>query len=251
MKRALLILVVAGFTVVPLSAQTADEDIRAAIRKIDNGQFEEVRKELPDLAAKYQNNAGIMYLQGRLASDGIEAVKFYQSVVDNFPRSEWADDALYRIYQYYYSLGLYRTAELKMQQLRKEYPDSPYLNGDTGDVKLPVKEEKPVNLPSRESVTLTPPETKEEKNPTAAPPQAASQPYTLQVGAFSTLSNAEKQKTFFEERGFTVEVTNKIRAGRSLYLVWVGSFATAEQARQFGKEVKTKYNIDSIIVERY
>ena len=229
-----------------LSAQTADREIKPYIDKVDQGQVDEVKKILPDLVAKYQNNAGVLYLEGRLASDGIEAMKFYQGIVDNFPKSEWADDALYRIYQYYYSLGLYRTADLKLQQLKKEYPNSPQLTGNKETVQLPKQEEPPIKLPTKEVAVAD-----TQQVVPAKPATSVSSPYTLQVGAFSSAGNAEKQKSFFEDLGYSVEITNKIRSGRSLYLVWIGSYKTADEARVAGKEVKSKYKIDSIIVEKY
>ena len=79
--------------------------------------------------------------------NGTEAMKDYQSIVDNFPKSEWADDALYAIYQYYYSLGLYKTADLKFQQLKKEYPASPYLTAPPPSPGVKLHEET-VNLPT-------------------------------------------------------------------------------------------------------
>jgi cell division septation protein DedD len=227
----------------PANAQSPDDEIRSAIEKIDAGDTDPVRSILPDLVAKYQNNPGIMYIQGRLATDGIEAVKFYQGIVDNFPKSEWADDALYRIYQYYYSLGLYRTADLKMQQLKKEYPSSQYLTGST-EPKLPAQEETPVKLLEKE---IASPDTQQL---TKQVPTPVSRPYAVQVGAFSTAAKAEKQKSFFEDRGYTVEVTNKIRAGKSFYLVWVGTFGSVEEARATVQEIKKKYKIDSMIVEK-
>ncbi|HMD14702.1 MAG TPA: SPOR domain-containing protein [Bacteroidota bacterium] len=238
--------IIAGFiisTLLPVYSQTTDE-IHSYLQKIDQGQSAEVKKALPDLVTKYQNTPGIMYLQGRLASDGIEAVKFYQSVVDNFPKSEWADDALYRIYQYYYALGLYRTADLKMAQLKKEYPNSPHVTGKEL-VTSPKQEESPVKLPSAEPVQTD----SQQITKTPAPP--VQQSYTLQTGAFSTMANAQKQKTFFEDSGYTAEITNKIRGGKSLYLVWVGNYKTPDEARAVSKEIKSKYKIDSFFLERY
>jgi hypothetical protein len=49
----------------------------------------------------------------------------------------------------------------------------------------------------------------------------------------------------------TAEITNKIRGGRSLHLVWVGSYTNADEAKQAGREIKSKYKIDSIVVEKY
>jgi cell division protein FtsN len=49
----------------------------------------------------------------------------------------------------------------------------------------------------------------------------------------------------------TVEITNKVRGGRSLYLVWVGGYRTTDEAKAAAKEIKQKHKTDSIVVERY
>ncbi len=245
LRRAAGLVLFLGACIAVSHAQETAPEIRDAISKVEHGQAEDVKRVLPDLAARFQNDPGVLYLQGRLAADGIEGVKFYQSIVDNFPKSEFADAALYHIYQYYYALGLYRTAELKMQALRKDYPSSPFLAGGQA-ARMPAIEAPAVRVRSKDDTASVPAALPEPAK--GAPPKA---PYTIQTGAFSTSANAEKQKSFFEDKGLTVEVTNKVRGGRSLFLVWVGSYATAEDARRFGKEVRTKYNIDSIVVERY
>jgi len=92
----------------------------------------------------YQNNPGVMYLQAVLTTDGSEAAKLYQNIVDNFPKSEWGDDALYKLYQYYYSVGLYKTAEQKLVQLKEEYPFSAYAaEQNTAIEEKPIVKEKP------------------------------------------------------------------------------------------------------------
>jgi cell division protein FtsN len=234
-------------------AQEIKDEIKSYIDKLEKGEAEQVKQVLPELVAKYQTNPGVIYLQGRLTSNGVEAVKSYQSIVENFPQSEWADDALFRIYQYYYAIGLYHTAELKMQQLKKYYPASPYVTGKT-EVKLPQKDEEMVALPRNDTVQASVPPhatTQPDMRQSTSQLEVAAGQYTLQVGAFSTIENAEKQKRGFEELGYSVEIKNKVRSGRSLYLVWVKSFKNAEEAKRFGKEVKAKYKIDSIVVERY
>ena len=238
-------------------AQTTDNEIKLYVDKLNKGQTDEVKKALPDLAAKYQSDPGVIYLQGRVASNGIEAVKLYQTVVTNFPKSEYADEALYRIYQYYYAMGLYKTAEAKLQQLKRQYPNSPYASL-TSAKKLPEQNERKNQTGGREPAdTLV---SKEESpapvrtvipSPKAAPaPEEKQGRYTLQVGAFTTAANAEKQKSFFEKLGYQAEITNKVRSGRSVFLVWVGSFRTPEEAKVFGRRVRSKYNINSMVVER-
>jgi cell division septation protein DedD len=271
--KTLSIIFLTLFITIQLMAQSDEYEVRNALEKVEKGQTAEVRKELPELVAKYPNSSATLYLQGRLATDGIEAVKFYQGVVDNFPKSEWADDALYRIYQYYYSLGLYRTADLKMQQMKKDYPNSTYITGKPEE-KIPTVEEKKVNLPEKE---ITPPPaelidsseavSKQEESPAKIKQDVAEikkpeikpeekniiqkSEFTVQAGAYSTSKNAEKQKNYFDDLGYKVEIVNKVRNGRNLFLVWIGSFRTMEEARSIVRELKSKYKIDSMIVERY
>ncbi len=227
-----------GFTFEQQNAEAqgvSEPDIQKRLDMIKNGQIDEVKAELPTLLTKYQNNPGVLYLQGVLTTDGAEAVKIFQSVVDNFPKSEWADDALYKVYQFYYSLGLYKTAELKFQQLKREYPNSPYVTGK----EIPqIAEKKKEEMPP------------ENIGSSKATESGLRGTFAVQVGAFSTLENANKQKKFFEGIGQHVEILNKVRHSKSLYLVWVGLFKSYEEARKFGAEIKSKYKIDSMVVAR-
>ena len=245
MKIIVFLLFIANYSL--LFGQDSTE-VKSYVAKLNKGEIEEVRKALPDLITKYQNNPGVIYLQARLASNGIEALKLYQSIVTNFPQSEWADDALYHEYQYYYVLGLYRTAEAKLQQLKREYPRSPFASTRLGTNVPPLHEQIVRNntreMPkgSERPALRTPPreETKSQKQ----------EKFALQVGAFSTAANAEKQKSFFENKGFKAEITNVVQDGKSYYKVWIGSYRTAEEAKKASKSVKSKYKIESMVVER-
>ena len=88
------------------SQQAGEPDILKRLELIEKGHADVVKAELPTLMTNFQNYPGVLYLQAVLTTDGDEAVKIYQSIVDNFPKSEWADDALFKLYQYYYSIGL-------------------------------------------------------------------------------------------------------------------------------------------------
>jgi len=217
--------------------QGTGPDIAKYMTLINAGNADEVKREVPMLLSQYPNNPGVLYLQGLVTTEGAEAVRIYQSVVDNFPRSEWADDALYRVYQYYYTLGLYRTAELKLDQLRREYSDSKYLQAGTETGVKALQEEKRVDS----AATATDRTTKNIETP---------QQFTLQVGAYTTQVNAEKQKLFFEDLGYAVEVISKVKENRSLFLVLVGTYANAEEAKVKAQDFKQRYNIESLVVAK-
>lgn len=227
-------------------SQSIDEQVAKFIKLIEQGETERVLTESASLISSSPNHPGILYLQGRLAEDGTEAVKLYQTILDNFPKSEWADDALYYTHQYYYAVGLYRTAELKLVQLQKNYPDSPYITKKAPE-KIPQPEKIATPIPTPQPV-VKPTPTEPKQTPAETVENVS---YTIQVGAFSTLANAEKLKSFFDNLGYDVEIANRVRAGKKMFLVWVGNFQTAEDAVKIGYDIKQKYNIEAITVQRY
>lgn len=229
-------MLIAVLCVVSLARAQDDVQLNRYIALIEGGQPEAVQAELPSLLQRSPDHPGVLYIQALLTREGTDAVRLYQSIVDTHPKSEWADDALYKVYQFYLSIGLYRTAELKMNQLKKEYPGTKYVSGteSAGTVGLP--EEKPPQ---------TAPASQGQRQQTVLQGQ-----FTLQVGAYSTPENAGKQKLFFEDLGFPVEVVNKVKDGRSLYTVHVGNHATYDEAKAKSAEIKKQYNIDSFVVTR-
>ncbi|MBI4417836.1 MAG: SPOR domain-containing protein [Ignavibacteriales bacterium] len=208
-------------------------DIRRRLEMIERNQAEAVKAELPMLMTNYQNHPGVLYLQAVLITDGTEAAKHYQSIVDNFPKNEWADDALYKLYQYYYSIGLYKTGDQKMQQLRQDYPFSTYAVAEkTPEPVTPPREDAPVEVKPTGTV---------EKYPTS---------FTVQVGAFSTLQNAEELKAKFEKENYSSNIFTIVNNGRKLHKVWVGEFQTYDDAKRFTVEIRRKFSLESIVVSR-
>jgi cell division septation protein DedD len=235
---------------VPLIAQ--DAEVQHYVLMVNNGQVEEVRSEISSLLERFPNNPGVLYVQALVTKEGAEAARIYQSIVDNFPRSAYADAALYRVYQFYYALGLYRTAELKLNQLKAEYPASRYLKADARETaNLPEEVEAPAPRAVRDSVVTAPERAVREATP-APPPraEAATASFVLQVGAYGAQVNAEKQRKFFADLGYPVETITKVRDTKTLFVVLVGSYASYEQAKAQGAEIRKKYSIETMVVSR-
>jgi len=235
MKKSLMMLCLLIFGACELLAQAdgVSPDIQRRLEMIERGQTEAVRAELPALMTNFQNHPGVLYLQAILTTDGTEASKVYQSIVDNFPKSEWADDALFKLYQYYYSIGLYKTGDQKLQQLRQEYPFSTYAAGTQSKEQAETKpEDAPAQITSPNPI---------QKYPTS---------FTVQVGAFSTLQNAEELRARFERENYSSNIFTIVNNGRKLHKVWVGEFQTYEEAKRFTGEIRNKFSLESIVVSR-
>ncbi len=228
-----ILAVVLPLALLAQTEKTNEPDIQRRLEQIERGQEEAVKAELSTLMTNYQNHPGVLFLQAVLTTDGTEAVKIYQSIVDNFPKSEWADDALYKLYQYYYSIGLYKTADQKFDQLKRDYPFSAYAS----DEKQP--KDRKASTQDQPSVI---------KKPASVEKYAAL--FTVQVGAFSTLQNAEELRTRFEREGYVSNIFTIVKNGKKLHKVWVGEFQTQDEAKRFSGEMKKKFNLDSMVVSR-
>jgi tetratricopeptide (TPR) repeat protein len=232
---------------VSLLAQMPEVEVRKRLDFIYNGQAERVRIELPSLEKQYANDPGVAYLDAILTTDGAGAVKKFQAIVDQFPQNEWADDALYKVYQYYYSVGLYRTADEKLAQLKQQYPNSLFVVGSAIEKKPSPKTEAPAPKTPAPPVIENKPEIQPHADTVVTP---VSEKFAVQAGAFSTKKNARKQVKFFSSISRAAIITTKVIGGKTLYVVSLEGFTSEQDARAFIGELKAKHNIESIIVAR-
>jgi len=110
-----------------------------------------------------------------------------------------------------------------------------------------IKEE-----PTPVQKTISPPsENNIETEPSKPPVVSAIEPnFRIQVGAYSSIDNAERIKQVFEERGYTVKVDKRERTNGYLYLVRVGAYDSYDQAKQALVELKLKYpSEDGIVIK--
>ncbi len=231
---ALILTIAFSVATLAQSQGTGEPDILKRLELIEKGQAEVIRAELPTLMTNFQNHPGVLYLQGVLTTDGAEASKIFQSIVDNFPKSEWADDALFKLYQYYYSVGLYKTADQKLEQLKRDYPFSTYATDQR------VAEEPKVTPPSETPAKVNQP-SKGKKSTVV---------YTVQAGTFRELQNADELKSRFERDGYASHIFTIVNSGKKFHKVWVGEFTTQDEAKRFSAEIKKKYHLETIVVPR-
>ena len=204
-----------------LNAQTYERKIIEYVRMISKGQSIQVASKLPDLKKKIPRSAGLIYVEGLIATRGDEAIRCFSIIADSFPNSEWADDALARLFEYHQYSGSPNEAEGNFERLRSEYPSSPYLSTNY------LRDIRFANY---------------------RPQQEQGNDYAVQIGAFSIRENAEKLQQRFLTEGYKVDIYENLLDGKNLlYLVWIGSFGTEEEAQRIQIEVKTKYNIDGLI----
>lgn len=217
------------------SANSQDIDIIPYLKQIESGNIDAARSELADLKEEYPESPSVKFLEGVLTENGQMAVVIYQDIVDNYPQSKYADAALYRIFSYYYALGLYETAQKKLDQLILEYPGSPY-----------IKIAQQNKFPADEDVAV---DKEEDSTKVNVEETVAEQEYnfTIQAGAFSNRNNAESLKAEFLNSGIFSETKEKLVGGTMFHVVYVGKFLTENDAESFLQVINEKYKLSGRI----
>jgi tetratricopeptide (TPR) repeat protein len=214
-----------------LSAQ--EVNIVPYLKQIENGKAEEVRYELIGLKENYSGDPSVMFLEGVLTENGQKAVVIYQKVVDDYPDSKYADASLYRIYSYYYALGLYESANEKLNKLITDYPKSPY-----------------IKIAKQNQLPVTPDITQEDiSNQKKEDFNGIEYKYTIQAGAFSNNENAKALQLKFEKSGIFSEIKDKLVAGTTFHIVYVGKFITENDAESFLMTINDRFEISGRVIQ--
>lgn len=222
----------------PAASYAQEVNIIPYLKQIEAGEKEKAAEGLKELKQEYPDDPSVMFLEGVLTENGQNAVAIFKTILDKHPKSRYADASLYRIYSYYYALGLYRTSKTLLDRLKKEYPRSPYIR--IAEKKIPPKDEIPGEEKVEKEVKQPEPKTETGKK--------ADFKFTIQAGAFSNPANAESLKKSFTEAGFFSETIEKNVAGTSFTIVYVGKFHDENQARNFLDVINKRFGISGRVV---
>ncbi len=253
-------IIAAFFILIPVKKSfPQDVDINYYLKKIENGKKQEVIRNLPDLKKQHPGSASVTYLDALLAEDGVDAVHKYLDLSKKYPESEYADDALFRVYAYYYAGGSYFAAKEYLKRLKRKYPASPYIK--LAESSIPEKDEpgavpdiekisetaeqkdisKQNNISENENIT-------EQKNNSKQKNINNNFKFTIQAGAFSNPDNASKLHKDFLMSGYFSEVKEKTVAGAPFKVVYVGKFKTEKEASEELKIINEKYRLTGRVI---
>ena len=243
----------------PVARAQERHDIGELLSQLQAGGGDAVAKLLPSLQKTHPDKGGVLFLEAVLERDAERALALYQRIADEHAGSAWADDALYRLSQYSYAVGAYRTARSYTERLAKEYPKSPFLTrAQDGSVRsAAVREDHAgeagdrrgqgnaaVRADGRESAAAG------EKKSVKSVASPRSETYAVQVGAFKSKTEARALADELKGMGYTADLREKTVAGKSMFAVWIGVFADSTRAGNYARKLKQQQNIDGIVVRR-
>jgi tetratricopeptide (TPR) repeat protein len=208
------------------------------LKSIESGEINKAEKILNELKSTNPNDPSVLFLDAVLTKDGEASLNKYMIVYQKYPKSNYADAALYRIFSYYFSSGLYKKAEDYLTKLKNEYPNSPYIK--SADRSIPDEEEA--------AATQEQPSLKTEKPITPAA-QIDSANFTVQAGAFLNTDNAKKLSDQLQDAGYSTQIKTKEVGGSILNVVTVGRFDTESEAEPVLNFLKQKFNLNGRVVQ--
>jgi predicted Zn-dependent protease len=249
-------------------AQT-DQDL---VDMIETGRISEARERLGRLEQDRRSPEQVLFLKGLLTADGDSAAHIYERFLMLYPKSRFGDEACMRLAQHKYAQGLYQAALRALRHLMQRYPDSPvfdkclYMAGmchqnlNHPDSAAVFFRNAVARWPDSEAgrsardrlavmgAAAAPTAAVVDSTARTSAAGPAAPRYAVQVGAFASQANALMRKSFFANAGYQVTLRMKKRDDATLYLVWIGTYATMDEARQTGEKLKSKYGLSYQLV---
>lgn len=257
-QKFFIVIIFAIFSANILHSQ--EKTITEYLQLYSQGKMNEVLAALPDLLVEYPNDPGVKLLLAVVSENAEKAVEIYKEIVQKFPESQWADDAYWRLLQYYAVKGDVDKAEYELNNFRKRYPTSEYLppatdvvrtarsiaNAKLKQIEENLKKDEAQQIPSQQTKKTTTDQPKVEKIES----KSGTVTYGLQVGVYSTLETAEAEKEKFLKKRLRTTIEEKIINGQKRYAVVIGNYSSKESAEAAKQIIQQQCECEPIIYEK-
>ncbi len=216
----------------PVSVFSQDGNIESALRNLKANRIDEVKIALPELEQRFGAKPEILYLKGIIEEDADIAYQYYREIVEKYYNTNLSEEVLWRIGQYNYAKGLYEPAGVYFRKIIE-------LN----------KNSEIAEMAKKYLVILEMRFGEEMFNPNKA--NIGRPRYVIQLSAFANRNNAERLANYLKELKYqNVTINQKTITGRVFYRVWVGEYASREEAKEAGDKIRNLYRFDYRIEEK-
>ena len=217
-------------------------EMKKVIQDIERGETEKAKILLVSLEKDNPNSAEVKYLKALLNEDGVAAAKLYKDIAFSSEETDLKDDALFKLYQFYYSRGEFSESDKYARMLRETFPESEYVSylqrKNLSQSRLQVQQNFEQKVLSDTSQLI---------NQSSQQTQLkTSSGYSIQVGAFSTYSNAIRFASQFQN--YSTKISEKESGGKKLFVVLVGNYKSESEARNALQLLKNQYKVDGMVV---
>ena len=253
-----------GLETVILALLLVGAGLADGLEQVNSGDYTTARKTLTSYVSSSPTDPGVpqAYLWlARLEADPLRASQAYLKVIEDYPKTPFADSALMETGKIEYALGRYSRSLPWFARLFQNYPGSPLLaeaaywlglcstiTGDRSNAR--VYFEKAKNLaPQSRWAPLASREIAGVAGDTSNSVPPGGGDYAVQVGSFTERERAEELLGEYKTQGRSGEVRQAVVSGKTYYRVWLGPFPSSADASAYAESLKERGN-DAIVVKR-
>ena len=244
-----------------ISTLLCQEHLDILIKEVLSGSKDSAAIYLPTIEKQYPHNPNMLFLKGLMETNGEEAMQIFLELYTNHPTSEYGDDAVMKVAEFYYASGLYVQSAEWLKKMPLYYSRSEHIdravklflnslivsgNRDTAIFYSRVfnKQFPFMDVDGKINNLL-----EEYENSKKIEVDKKSGGYSLQSGAFSLNENAEKQKIYIMSGGFSARIKELYQKNKILYAVRIGHYNTSKDAENEGNKIKSMLDLNTIVVK--
>jgi hypothetical protein len=205
------------------------------------------------------------YLNGLIEYNGKKSSEYFENFYKVYPDNEYADDAVVKVAEYYYSSGLYIKSSEWYRKIPFEYSESHHLDKsiayflnslliaghkDTVSYYMGIFKDKYPKL-DYSNEYLFESDMKKTPNPYKVKSNKINKNYfSVQIGSFKNYDLAKKKKRMLHSEGFLSRIEEVSVNGQIFYSVRVGLFDSLKLAKKEQIRLISRIGLyDSIIIE--
>lgn len=209
-------------------------DLYENLKLIESGKIDEVKYRLNKLQKINPEKEEVQLLDAILTEDGENASAKFSDFIKKFPNSNLTQIAFFRLYSYHYSIGQYKKANEYYSLLKKNYPDSKYLSG--------------IEYINLKDTYISEEKTNMEKSNSEVSTSQKVFIFSIQVGAFTDIHNAQKLAKKIKAKKYFVRVVPKILGKKKFNLVLLGKYDSLEKAEQILPKINKEFSVQGKII---
>jgi predicted Zn-dependent protease len=217
------LLAAAVFIALSITAHAQATSVKAYIQQVAAGWTSDAKKALPDLLIDSPDDPGVLFLHASLVDDPKKASPLLERIVDAYPKSEWADDALARLVIVAATKNEADKAKKAFAQMREQYSQSELLPVVYDVMRSTVGAPPPGDRTAAAPAVAA-------KKPEAEPGPKAAASYTLVTRTTYNKKEADDLLALFKAKRMRAKVTTDVVKGKTRYTVSVGEYITEPDA---------------------
>jgi hypothetical protein len=223
-------------------ASAQQPNVRQYIQQVAAGWTSDAKKALPDLLIEAPDDPGVLFLHASLIEDAKKASPLLERIVDAFPKSEWADDAMARLIIISATKNDPEKARKTFATMRDQYSQSELLPVVYEIMRSTVGAPAPSERPNATASTTKP--------AAAAPAKPAPNGYSLSVMTTAERSEAMQFAGKLKRKGIKAGVVPLPGSAVTRYSVRVGDYETEAEALKDLVLVRSACGCKPVVVKK-